>query len=104
LLHGWLKGRANPGREVQGGERLGAPAFALTSGLCMAAANQPMSSEIVSFGVFAGANKPFQLSASKPLRPDSATVGTLGSDSLLVREALASARNLPAFNCAATPE
>ena len=31
-------------------------------------------------------------------------VGTLGSDSLLVREALASARNVPAFNWAATPK
>src|SRR5262249_61978590 len=78
--------------------------FALTSGICIAAANQPVSSETVSFGVFAGANKPFQLSASKPLKPDSAMVGTLGSDSLLLREALASARNWPAFSCAATPE
>ena len=31
-------------------------------------------------------------------------VGTLGSDSLLVREGLASARKVPAFNWAATPE
>src|SRR5262249_42529193 len=103
-LYCLLKRAAKSAPHIQAGWRLWATSFALTSGICIAAANQPASSETVSFGVFAGANKPFQLSASKPLKPDSATVGTLGSDSLLLREALASARTVPAFSCAATPE
>jgi hypothetical protein len=40
-----------------------ATSFALTSGACTAAVNQPASREVVSFGVFAGATSPSQKSS-----------------------------------------
>jgi hypothetical protein len=64
--------------------------------------NQPASWESVSFGVFAGATMPNQLSTSNPGKPDSSKVGTSGSGAIRLSVAAASARSLPAFKCSAT--
>ena len=48
-------------------------------------------------GVPAGANTPYQVLTSKSLKPDSATVGTSGSDELRLAEVTASGRSLPAL-------
>ena len=50
----------------------------------------------MSAGVPVGAIKPYQLLASKPVRPASATVGTLGNAALRLTPATASARRRPA--------
>src|SRR5690606_27443188 len=46
-------------------------------------------------GVPAGASTPYQVLTSKPLIPDSATVGTSGTDELRLAEVTASGRSLP---------
>ncbi len=46
-------------------------------------------------GVPAGMNRPYQVLTSKSLKPDSATVGTSGSDELRLAEVTASGRSLP---------
>ena len=48
-------------------------------------------------GVPAGASTPYQVLTSKPLKPDSATVGTSGSDELRLAEVTANGRSLPAL-------
>ena len=48
-------------------------------------------------GVPAGAKTPYQVLTSKPLKPDSATVGTSGSEELRLAEVTASGRSLPAL-------
>ncbi|MNV91430.1 hypothetical protein D3C71_1859220 [compost metagenome] len=46
-------------------------------------------------GVPAGANTPYQVLTSKFLKPDSATVGTSGSDELRLADVTANGRSLP---------
>src|SRR3989338_3282649 len=48
-------------------------------------------------GVPAGANRPYQVLTSKSLKPDSATVDTLGREELRWADVTASGRSLPAL-------
>ena len=64
--------------------------------------NHAPSCEIASPGVFAGATRPNQMSASKSLKPNSATVGTFGIGSIRAAEAVASARSFPVVINSAT--
>ena len=75
---------------------------ATTSGALSALATSSRSFASTGPGVFAGATRPYQEEASKPGRPCSATVGTLGSADGRFAPALASARALPAAICGNT--
>ncbi len=54
---------------------------------------------MIGLGVFAGAIRPFHARVSKPGTPDSATVGTLGSNDERLAPVMAIARSLPPFTC-----
>ena len=56
----------------------------------------------ISFGVFAGATKPCQVVASKPLRPSSSTVGISGRSAVRLSVVTASGRTWPLWMCATT--
>src|SRR3974390_822592 len=58
-------------------------------------------SAIVSAGVLAGPNSPYQLSPAEPGTPASATVGRSGNAELRSDEVTASARSWPAFTSGA---
>src|SRR5262249_34292601 len=59
-----------------------------------------LSFAITGAGVPAGASSPYQVFASNPGKPDSATVGTAGSSGERFAEVTASARSLPLLTCA----
>src|SRR2546426_530899 len=70
-----------------------------TSGAVSALFTSAFRRAMISGGVLAGANRPFHDSASKPGKPDSANVGTLGSWGRRLTEATAMGRGLPLLRC-----
>ena len=71
----------------------------LTVGSCSASTMAACIRAMIAGGVFAGASKPHQASASKPAIRSSLTVGTSGNCAARFADVTASAVSLPALTC-----